>query len=152
AAGTISLAAELSALHHAYPQVCIHFGKPTASGATSVFNSNDHAGDVENIPMDVTVFLSRIQFGLSISLQIIFAAFIIAPPAWLAVLEILRLPTETQVNETMLELWHKIFGIVFCLRVAAGVVIGFQFGTNSTELSWMSGPIPGPLLLYETIA
>ena len=34
--------------------------------------------------------------------------------------------------------------------MVSGVVMGFQFGTNWSELSKMSGPIQGPLLSYET--
>ena len=50
----------------------------------------------------------------------------------------------------LFEFWLKIFGIAFGLGVVSGVVMGFQFGTNWSELSRMSGPIQGPLLSYET--
>jgi len=44
----------------------------------------------------------------------------------------------------------KIFGVAFGLGVVSGIVMAFQFGTNWSELSRMSGPIQGPLLTYET--
>ena len=50
----------------------------------------------------------------------------------------------------LFEFWLKIFGVAFGLGVVSGVVMGFQFGTNWSELSKMSGPIQGPLLSYET--
>lgn len=65
-------------------------------------------------------------------------------------LEALRLRTGKQVYQTLFEFWLKIFGIAFGLGVVSGVVMGFQFGTNWSELSKMSGPIQGPLLSYET--
>jgi hypothetical protein len=40
----------------------------------------------------------------------------------------------------------KIFGIAFGLGVVSGIVMAFQFGTNWSVLSKMSGPIQGPLL------
>src|SRR4029077_19557582 len=43
-----------------------------------------------------------------------------------------------------------IFGVVFGLGVVSGIVMAFQFGTNWSELSRISGPIQGPLLSYET--
>lgn len=101
--------------------------------------------------MDATaLLLSRIQFGFTISFHIIFPAFTIGLAAWLTVLEALHLRTGKQVYQTLFEFWLKIFGIAFGLGVVSGVVMGFQFGTNWSELSKMSGPIQGPLLSYET--
>jgi cytochrome d ubiquinol oxidase subunit I len=101
--------------------------------------------------MDATaLLLSRIQFGFTISFHIIFPAFTIGLAAWLTVLEALHLRTGKQVYQVLFEFWLKIFGIAFGLGVVSGVVMGFQFGTNWSELSKMSGPIQGPLLSYET--
>src|SRR5258707_12979633 len=101
--------------------------------------------------MDATaLLLSRIQFGFTVSFHIIFPAFTIGLAAWLTVLEALHLGTGQQVYQGLFEFWLKIFGIAFGLGVASGVVMGFQFGTNWSELSKMSGPIQGPLLSYET--
>ena len=49
----------------------------------------------------------------------------------------------------MFEFWLKIFGVAFGLGVVSGIVMAFEFGTNWSELSRMSGPIQGPLLSYE---
>jgi cytochrome d ubiquinol oxidase subunit I len=101
--------------------------------------------------MDATaLLLSRIQFGFTISFHIIFPAFTIGLAAWLTVLEALRLRTGKQVYRTLFDFWLKIFGIAFGLGVVSGVLMGFQFGTNWSVLSKMSGPIQGPLLSYET--
>src|SRR4051794_10199126 len=101
--------------------------------------------------MDPTaLLLSRVQFGFTISFHIIFPAFTIGLAAWLTVLEALHLYSGRKVYQTLFEFWLKIFGIAFGLGVVSGVVMGFQFGTNWSELSRMSGPIQGPLLSYET--
>jgi cytochrome bd ubiquinol oxidase subunit I len=50
----------------------------------------------------------------------------------------------------LFEFWLKIFGVAFGLGVVSGIVMAFQFGTNWSVLSKMSGPIQGPLLMYET--
>lgn len=101
--------------------------------------------------MDSTaLLLSRIQFGFTISFHIIFPAFTIGLAAWLTVLEALHLKTGRPVYQTLFQFWLKIFGIAFGLGVVSGVVMGFQFGTNWSVLSRMSGPIQGPLLSYET--
>jgi Cytochrome bd terminal oxidase subunit I len=50
----------------------------------------------------------------------------------------------------LFEFWLKIFGVAFGLGVVSGIVMAFQFGTNWSVLSKMSGPVQGPLLMYET--
>ena len=101
--------------------------------------------------MDPTaLLLSRLQFAFTISFHIIFPAFTIGLAAWLTVLEAMHLRTGKTVYQVLFEFWLKIFGIAFGLGVVSGVVMGFQFGTNWSELSRMSGPIQGPLLSYET--
>ena len=96
------------------------------------------------------LLLSRIQFAFTISFHIIFPAFTIGLAAWLTVLEALHLKTGRPAYRTLFEFWLKIFGVAFGLGVVSGIVMAFQFGTNWSVLSKMSGPIQGPLLSYET--
>ena len=101
--------------------------------------------------MDLTaLLLSRIQFGSTVAFHIIFPSFTIGLAAWLTVLEALHLWTGRPVYRLVFEFWLKIFGVAFGLGVVSGVVMAFQFGTNWSVLSRMSGPIQGPLLSYET--
>src|ERR1700756_1255424 len=101
--------------------------------------------------MDVTaLLLSRIQFAFPISFHIIFPSFTIGLAAWLTVLEALHLATGRDAYRRVFEFWLKIFGVAFGFGVVSGVVMAFEFGTNWSELSRMSGPIQGPLLSYET--
>ena len=101
--------------------------------------------------MDTTAFLlSRLQFAFTISYHIIFPAFNIGLAAWLTVLEALRLATGRPAYRVLFDFWLKIFAVAFGLGVVSGVVMAFQFGTNWSELSRMTGPIQGPLLAYES--
>src|ERR1700740_1328470 len=105
----------------------------------------------EEIPMDLTaLLLSRLQFAFTVSFHIIFPSFTIGLAAWLTVLEALRLAARRPAYPGVFEFWVKIFGVAFGLGVVSGVVMAFEFGTNWSELSRMSGPIQGPLLSYET--
>jgi cytochrome d ubiquinol oxidase subunit I len=96
------------------------------------------------------LLLSRIQFAFTITFHIIFPSFTIGLAAWLTVLEALRLATGRPVYRVIFDFWLTIFGVAFGLGVVSGIVMAFQFGTNWSELSKMSGPIQGPLLMYET--
>src|SRR6202008_1654528 len=98
----------------------------------------------------IALLLSRIQFGFTISFHIIFPAFTIGLAAWLTVLDALHLRTGRPVYRTLFEFWLKVFGVAFGMGVVSGVGMGFQFGTNWSVLSKMSGPIQGPLLSFET--
>ncbi len=96
------------------------------------------------------LLLSRLQFAFTVSFHIIFPSFTIGLAAWLTVLEALHLATGKLVYRKIFEFWLKIFGLAFGLGVVSGIVLGFQFGSNWSELSRMSGPIQGPLLSYES--
>jgi len=101
--------------------------------------------------MDLTaLFLSRLQFAFTISFHIIFPSFSIGVAAWLTVLEALNLATGRPAYRLVFEFWLKIFGVAFGLGVVSGIVMAFQFGTNWSELSRLSGSIQGVLLSYET--
>src|SRR6201988_2538045 len=101
--------------------------------------------------MDLTaLLLSRIQFAFTITFHIIFPSFTIGLAAGVAVLEAWGLATGRPVYRVIFEYWLKIFGVAFGLGVVSGIVMAFQFGTNWSVLSKMSGPIQGPLLMYET--
>jgi cytochrome bd ubiquinol oxidase subunit I len=96
------------------------------------------------------LFLSRLQFAFTVSFHIIFPSFTIGLAAWLCVLEGLHLVTSSPVYRRLFDFWLKIFGVAFGLGVVSGIVMGFEFGTNWSQLSEATGPIQGPLLSYET--
>ena len=98
----------------------------------------------------LALLLSRIQFAFTVSFHIIFPAFTVGLAAWLAFLEALSLATGRPVYRRLFDFWLRIFAVAFGLGVVSGIVMAFEFGTNWSELSRRTGPIQGPLLLYET--
>src|SRR6201997_118536 len=123
-------------------------GAPTIS---SISPNRTFGLEVRRIAMDMTaLLLSRIQFAFTITFHIIFPSFTIGLAAWLTVLEALSFATGRPVYRVIFEFWLKIFGVAFGMGVVSGIVMAFQFGTNWSVLSKMTGPIQGPLLMYET--
>src|ERR1700684_3705056 len=99
---------------------------------------------------DLALLFSRLQFAFTISFHIIFPSFTIGLAAWLTILEALYLAAGRPAYRIVFEFWLKIFGIAFGLGVVSGIVMAFEFGTDWSEFSRISGPIQGPLLTYET--
>src|ERR1700689_132489 len=100
--------------------------------------------------MWTALLLSRVQFAFTVSFHIIFPSFTIGLAAWLTVLEAVHLITRRPVYRRLFDFWLKSFGIAVGMGVVLGLVLAFEFGTNWSELSRLSGPIQGPLLSYET--
>jgi cytochrome d ubiquinol oxidase subunit I len=126
-------------------------GVSPRSSLRSSPNPHEYMALTEESLMHVTaLLLSRLQFAFTVSFHIIYPSFTIGLAAWLAVLEALHLATGRPVYRVVFEFWLKIFGVAFGLGVVSGIVMAFEFGTNWSVLSKMSGPIQGPLLMYET--
>ncbi|HKK15187.1 MAG TPA: cytochrome ubiquinol oxidase subunit I [Gammaproteobacteria bacterium] len=97
------------------------------------------------------LFLARAQFAFTVAFHIIFPAFTIGLASYLAMLEGLWLKTGRDVYLILYRYWVKIFAISFGMGVVSGVVMSYQFGTNWSEFSSMTGNVLGPLLGYEVM-
>ncbi len=97
------------------------------------------------------ILLARIQFAFTIAFHIVFPAISIGLAAYLAVLEAAWLLTHRQVYLNLYKYWLKPFALVFGMGVVSGVVLSYQFGTNWSTFSDLTGPVLGPLMGYEVL-
>jgi len=97
------------------------------------------------------VLLARMQFAFVVSFHIIFPSFTIGLASYLAFLEGLWLKTGKDVYLNLYQFWVKIFAISFGMGVVSGVVMSYQFGTNWSLFSELTGNVLGPLLGYEVM-
>jgi cytochrome bd ubiquinol oxidase subunit I len=95
--------------------------------------------------------VARLQFAFTISFHIVFPAFTIGLASYLAVLEGLWLATGRNVYQRLFRFWVRIFAVAFGMGVVSGVVMSYQFGTNWSRFSDITGPVLGPLLGYEVL-
>lgn len=95
--------------------------------------------------------LSRIQFGLTIGFHYLFPPLSIGLGLFLVIMEGLYLKTGQVVYHQMTRFWVKIFGLIFALGVATGIVMEFQFGTNWATYSRFVGDVFGSALAAEGI-
>ncbi|HKJ31327.1 MAG TPA: cytochrome ubiquinol oxidase subunit I, partial [Balneolales bacterium] len=97
------------------------------------------------------VFLSRLQFALTIMFHYIFPPLTIGLGALMVIMEGLYLKTGNRQYEEMARFWTKIFAVNFAMGVASGIVMEFQFGTNWATYSRFVGDVFGSALAAEGI-
>ena len=97
------------------------------------------------------VMLARIQFAFTVAFHFIFPAFSIGLASYLAVLNGLYLRTRNESYLRLFRFWVKIFAIVFAMGVVSGITMSYQFGTNWSVFSDITGPVLGPLMAYEVL-
>ncbi len=100
--------------------------------------------------MDLAL-LSRIQFGLTISFHYIFPPLSIGLGLILVIMEGMYMKTRNILYHQMTRFWVKIFGLIFALGVASGIVMEFQFGTNWATYSRFVGDVFGSALAAEGV-
>ena len=95
--------------------------------------------------------LSRIQFALTASFHFIYPPISMGLGLLLVVMGVLHLRTKDPLWRQASFFWVRVYGLVFAMGVATGVVQEFEFGTNWSTYSRFVGNIFGALLAAEGI-
>ncbi len=95
--------------------------------------------------------LSRIQFALTVSFHFLYPPMTIGLGMMLVIMEGLYLKTKNPLFHQLAHFWTKIFGLIFAIGVATGIVMEFEFGTNWAAYSRFVGDIFGSALAAEGI-
>ncbi|KUM53356.1 cytochrome ubiquinol oxidase subunit I [Rheinheimera sp. EpRS3] len=95
--------------------------------------------------------LSRLQFAFTVSFHIIFPSITIGLATLIAIWEGLWLKTGNPVYLQLAKFWIKPFAITFGMGVVSGIVLSYEFGTNFSEFSRITGAVLGPLMAYEVL-
>lgn len=93
--------------------------------------------------------LSRVQFAFTAGFHYIFPPLSIGLGVVLIMLEGAWLWTRNPLYHNMARFWTKVFGLIFGLGVATGIVLEFEFGTNWATYSRFVGDIFGSALAAE---
>lgn len=80
--------------------------------------------------MDSALLLARIQFAITAGFHFLYPPMSIGLGLALIIIEGMYLKTKVKVWEEATRFWVKIFGLIFAMGVASGIVMEFQFGTN----------------------
>jgi cytochrome bd ubiquinol oxidase subunit I len=95
--------------------------------------------------------LSRLQFALTASFHFIYPPLSMGLGLMLVVIGIIYVRTKDPKWRQLSFFWVKVYGLIFALGVATGVVQEFEFGTNWANYSRFVGNVFGSLLAAEGI-
>lgn len=98
-----------------------------------------------------TIFLSRLQFAITILFHYLFPPLSIGLGAIMVILEYNYVVLKKKNFERICKFWVKVFAANFSVGVATGIVMEFQFGTNWSTYSRFVGDIFGSPLAAEGI-
>jgi cytochrome d ubiquinol oxidase subunit I len=97
------------------------------------------------------LLLSRIQFELTIAFHYIYPPMSIGLGLLMVIMEAVYLKTGNPLYKDAVKFWARIFGLIFAIGVATGIVMEFQFGTNWARYSRFVGDVFGSALAAEGI-
>jgi cytochrome d ubiquinol oxidase subunit I len=95
--------------------------------------------------------LSRVQFALTISFHFIFPPLSMGLGLMLVIIGGIYVRTKDPKWRRLSFFWVKVYGLIFALGVATGVVQEFEFGTNWAQYSRFVGNVFGSLLAAEGV-
>jgi cytochrome d ubiquinol oxidase subunit I len=96
-------------------------------------------------------FLSRVQFAFTASFHFIFPPLSMGLGLMLLVVSGAYLRTKDPKWRQLAFFWTKVYGLIFALGVATGVVQEFEFGMNWADYSRFVGNVFGSLLAAEGV-
>ena len=100
---------------------------------------------------ELSVLLSRVQFGLTIGFHYVFPPLNIGLGVLMVAMEGFYIRTGKPIYKELARFWGLNFGLMFALGVASGLVMEFQFGTNWSNYSRFVGDVFGSALAAEGI-
>lgn len=98
-----------------------------------------------------TELLHRIQFALTVSFHFIFPPMSLGLGLVLVIFGVKSVRTDDPKWRQLSMFWVKIYGLIFAMGIATGIVQEFEFGTNWSVYSRFVGNVFGSLLAAEGI-
>ena len=96
-------------------------------------------------------FLSRVQFALTASFHFIFPPLSMGLGLMLVIIGIIYVRTKDPKWRRLSFFWVKVYGLIFAVGVATGIVQEFEFGMNWADYSRFVGNVFGSLLAAEGV-
>jgi len=95
--------------------------------------------------------LSRLQFALTASFHFLYPPISMGLGLLLVVIGLIYMRTRDPKWRQLSFFWVKVYGLVFAVGIATGLVLEFEFGTNWANYSRFVGNVFGSLLAAEGV-
>ncbi len=102
--------------------------------------------------MDTAAYLlHRLHFGFTVTFHYLFPQLTMGLAPLIVVLQTMALRRKDAVYGEAARFWAKIFGLNFVMGVVSGIPMEFQFGTNWSRFSKLTGGVIGQPLVMEGV-
>ncbi len=101
--------------------------------------------------MDDALLLHRIHFAFTVTFHYLFPQLTMGLALLLVVFKTLYLRSDQALYNRAARFWAKVFGINFVMGVVTGIPMEFQFGTNWSHFSRLTGGVIGQPLVMEGV-
>lgn len=101
--------------------------------------------------MDSALLIHRLHFAFTITFHYLFPQLTMGLSLLIVVLKTMALRSDNEIYNQAARFWAKIFGINFLMGVVTGIPMEFQFGTNWSQFSRLTGGVIGQPLVMEGV-
>src|SRR3954453_13694191 len=101
--------------------------------------------------MDDALFLHRLHFAFTITYHYLFPQLTMGLAPLIVVLKTPHLRTGDELYANAARFWTRIFGINFLAGVVTGIPMEFQFGTNWSRFSQLTGGVIAQPIAMEGV-
>jgi cytochrome d ubiquinol oxidase subunit I len=101
--------------------------------------------------MDSALLIHRLNFAFTITFHYLFPQLTMGLAPLIVVLKTMALRTRNDIYNQAARFWARIFGISFIMGVVTGIPMEFQFGTNWSHFSRLTGGVIGQPVVMEGV-
>jgi cytochrome d ubiquinol oxidase subunit I len=101
--------------------------------------------------MEDALFIHRLHFAFTVTFHYLFPQLTMGLAPLIVLLKSLAITKKSESYNHAARFWMKIFGINFVLGVVTGIPMEFQFGTNWSHFSQLTGGVIGQPLVMEGV-
>jgi len=101
--------------------------------------------------MNDALLMHRLQFAFTVTFHYLFPQLTMGLAPLIVLLKTMYLRTNNGIYNRAARFWARVFGISFLMGVVTGIPMEFQFGTNWSQFSRVTGGVIGQPLVMEGV-
>jgi cytochrome bd ubiquinol oxidase subunit I len=105
----------------------------------------------EFLKMESALIIHRLHFAFTVTFHYLFPQLTMGLAPLIVVFKTMALRTGNDLYNQSARFWGRIFGINFIMGVVTGIPMEFQFGTNWSHFSRLTGGVVGQPLVMEGV-